>query len=225
MEADLKTKSSYIAHLPAILQQGPFMERFLLAFEVILSGGIAPPPGGPPTPVGLEAALDNVHNLLMPDVAPEEFLPWLAQWVATSLRDDWDEATKRAFISKVGPLYRRRGTRSGLEDVLRICAGDVQVIELDNDTRPAHYFSIILTVANRDPIQLARLTRMVRAIVDREKPAHTIYGLTIKYPAMRLNNDPAANPDLGKGLVLGADPKTDPERTTILGTVSYSDKP
>jgi len=35
-----KLVSSYLQYLPAILQEDPFMGRFLLAFEKILSGWI-----------------------------------------------------------------------------------------------------------------------------------------------------------------------------------------
>ena len=41
---------------------------------------------------------------------------------------------------------------------------------------------------------------MVRALVDREKPAHSIHGLPIRYPAMQIGNDPDLNPEFGMGL-------------------------
>lgn len=223
--------SSWLEHLPAVLQEGPFIGRFLLAFEAILTGLEKStgdePPGLPP--MGIEARLDRIHAYFDPVGAPgnpggellrapPDFLPWLAGWVATSLREDWSESTQRAFISQIAPLYRRRGTRRGLEDVLRIVVPDVEVIEPEDDKLPAHYFQVVVTVQTRDPILLARRVRMVRALVDREKPAHSIYGLLIQYPAMQINNDPKNDPQFGMGLILGADPATDPGRATILGT-------
>jgi len=223
--------STWLEHLPAVLQEGPFIGRFLLAFEAVLTGlekATGDEPAGLP-PMGIEARLDRIYSYFDPLgdpgrdgvgylKAPTDFLPWLAEWVATSLREDWDEATKRAFISRIAPLYRRRGTRRGLEDVLRIVVPDVDVIEPEDEKLPPHYFQVVVTVRTRDPILLARRVRMVRALVDREKPAHSIYGLLIQYPAMQINNDPDRNPELGMGLILGADPAVDPNRTTILGT-------
>src|SRR5262245_21449196 len=130
MEAG-KPVSSYLDHLPAIFRQGPFLGRFLLAFERILTGpppGEADPASVPSIPAGIEDVLDRIHAFFdpvgdsregpNPPRAPDDFLPWLAEWVATSLRDDWDSETKRAFISQIVPLYRMRGTRAGLEAVL-----------------------------------------------------------------------------------------------------------
>ena len=213
MEADLKTTSSYIAHLPAILQQGPFMERFLLAFEAILSGALAAPEGGPPTPIGLEEALDNVHNLLLPDIAPQEFLPWLAQWVARSISDDWSLATTRAILSQTIPLYRKRGTKEGLQAVLDICTGGATVTEIPTDPRP-HYFEVTLTVNERSPALLASKARQVRSIIDQEKPAHTYYALRIQYPGLRISNNPKAASSYGEGVIVG--------HNTVLGTVVAS---
>jgi hypothetical protein len=42
----------------------------------------------------------------------------------------------------------------------------------------------------------------VREIVDREKPAYTYYGLRIMYPALRINNDPKNDPNLGPGILI-----------------------
>jgi len=112
--------SSYLEHLPAVLQEGPFIGRFLLAFEAILHG-LPPGPDVSQLPVGLSDLLDRMHTYFDPvgerTVAgtrmPAEFLPWLAQWMATSLWEDWSEETKRNFLANCLPFYRRRGTRGG----------------------------------------------------------------------------------------------------------------
>jgi P2-related tail formation protein len=202
--------STYLQYLPAIFWQGTFLGRFLLAFESVLSGGVAGP-DGEALPLGLEELLGKVHVFFDPDPgkAPKEFLPWLAQWAAASLRDDWTEPTWRAFLGQVVPLYKKRGTRAGIEQVLRICIGDVDVSEIDrqdvygypiaflvgdppqhwpgfDDTVRAHHFQVVLRVAERDPARLARTARQAMEIIDREKPAHTTYSLRIEYPAMKI---------------------------------------
>ncbi len=210
--------STYLANLPAVLQEGPFLGRFLLAFEAILHG-LPSSEGVESLPVGLSVLLDRMHTNFDPlgerdspeTRAPAEMLPWLAQWMATSLWDDWNEETKRNFLAHCISLYRRRGTRSGLEELLRVCVTPmVKVIELD-DPAPAHYFLVELAIAEKDPDKLKREARMVRAIVDREKPVHTFYGLRLLYPAMQIINDPGNDPQ--KGIHVGI--------TTILGTMTY----
>jgi phage tail-like protein len=215
--------STYLTHLPAVLQQGPFLGRFLLAFEAILSGNTPLPPGytADPTqadgqttrlmPEGLEALLGRVSTFFDPDLTRSDFLPWLAQWVAASLRDDWSEQTRRAFIGSIVPLYKLRGTRAGMEAILRICVGDVSVLEIDrtttypyvlpftvgqeptavpgyDETVRAFHFQVVLRVAENDPDKLARLARQTRETVDREKPAHTTYSLLVEYPAMQITD-------------------------------------
>jgi len=211
--------SRYLDHLPAVLRQGPFLGPFLRAFERILSGpppGAALPPGVTP-PEGIEQVLDRIHTFFDPDLAPEEFIPWLAGWVALAVRDDWDLAMRRAFIGKIVPLYRKRGTRAGLRELLDIQAGNVSVVDHDDDGVPAqfddfsppHLFKIILSVSGGDAVFLARKVRQILAIVDREKPAHTYYGIDIEFPGMQINQDPDLYPEYGPGVKV--------EVTTLLG--------
>src|SRR5262249_32830876 len=154
----------------AILRQGPLVGRLLLALEAILSGGVDGPDGASaPPPEGLEKLLERADTFFDPGATPEEFLPWLAQWAAASLRDDWSGEPKRAFLGQVIPLYKMRGTRAGMEAVLRLVLGDVEVIELGlqdsyfvplpftlgdqpmhlqgtNETVPPHHFMVVLRV-------------------------------------------------------------------------------
>src|SRR3954454_7287267 len=81
--------SSYLQYLPAIFHQDPFIGRFLLAFEAVLSGP------GYADQAGLEQLIGDLPAYVDPQTTPEEFLPWLAGWVALSLRADWDADTKR----------------------------------------------------------------------------------------------------------------------------------
>jgi phage tail-like protein len=126
--------STYLQCLPAALRQGPFLGRFLLAFETILSGlpgapAPTPPlnPGAPQGTVaqhatgkvpGLDQYLDAIGTFFDPMQAPSAFLPWLAGWVATSLSEGWDDATSRAFLSQVMQFYRTRGTKAGITAML-----------------------------------------------------------------------------------------------------------
>ena len=113
--------SRYLDHLPAVFQEDEFVGRFLLAFERVLTGLPRPDaPNLPPVPPGLEQIIDGIEGFFDPARTPPDFLPWLAGWVATSLREDWDEVTRRGFLANIVSLYRRRGTAKGLQMVLQL---------------------------------------------------------------------------------------------------------
>jgi phage tail-like protein len=174
-----QSTSSYLQHLPAIFHQDPFVGRFLLAFETVLSG-----PGAAGQP-GLETLVGRLADHFDPKTTPEEFLPWLASWVALSLRADWDTATKRDFIQEIVPLYRLRGTQAGLQRMLEIYTRESVTID-DTFDDPPHFFQVKLTLSDADPDRLRRKQEIARAIVDQEKPAHTFYALRVAVPTMRL---------------------------------------
>ena len=214
--------SSYLEYLPAMFQSDATLGRFLLAFEQILSGlppeALADDTNNPyASQLGLEQYLDRIHTYFNPgnptakekpnpeEIAPAEFLPWLASWVALSLRDDWDEDTKRRFISQIVPLYRWRGTKKGLKTLLQLYTQeDVEIYEFDE---PIHYFQVEMSLSNRQDLQ--RKEAIARAIIDQEKPAHTFYSLQLLFPTMQINNTPESGEE---GILLGGN--------TILGTVS-----
>ncbi len=180
--------STYLNDLPAIFRQDDFAGRFLLAFEAILSG--LPQDMRQELSVesvvhGIEEVLARIHTFFDPQTTEPEFLPWLASWVALSLRADWEEATKRDFIRQIIPLYERRGTKAGLEAMLSIYTHELVTIDDNFDDLP-HYFQVQLTLSERDADRLRRIQQIARAIIDQEKPAHTFYALQIAVPTMRL---------------------------------------
>ncbi|MEB3310778.1 MAG: phage tail protein [Snowella sp.] len=195
--------SSYLQYLPAILQEDPFMGRFLLAFEKVLSGVKDLPSdekiiqGNSDNVSGLEEVINRVETYFDPQETPEQFLPWLAGWVALSLRDDWEIKAKRAFIQEIVRLYQKRGTKDGLTEVLKLYLvnsgfGDKVKIFDEFDNFP-HYFQVQLTLNDRDPEKYWRQSRIAKAIIDQEKPAHTFYSLKILVPTMQLTKRSQVN--------------------------------
>lgn len=140
--------SAYLQYLPAIFQQDAypsedgtgFINQLLLAFEQILSGrGKAEDPG-------LEEIINRIHTYVepgplydaqgRPQHTPAAYLPWLAGWVALRLRNDWSEAQKRRLISQIVILYRKRGTRAGLSEVLQTYLLPLAAAETGDDQSP-----------------------------------------------------------------------------------------
>jgi len=216
--ADDRIVSSYTQYLPAVLQEDPLIGRLLLAFEKILAGFPVAVPGDPlPGQPGLEASLDDLARYFRPgpgapDSArtPDAFVPWLAGWMGLSLRDDWDGETRRRFLANVVPLYRRRGTRGGLLALLNLYVDQPDAVTIFEFDAPPHFFQVEIVQNQRDPALLARMDRCVRAIIDAEKPAHTVYGLRILFPTMQIVDAPASDLD---GVYVGVN--------TTLGSSSF----
>lgn len=185
-------ESSLLRYLPAIYlessvpgAENEFASQFLRCFEEILLGD------------GLERAIIRIPSCLEPNLADPEFLPWLAGWVALSLRTDLPLKTQRRLIAGIVPYYLWRGTKRGLEKILRLATGTdsifisepkyrpLQVGErstVGKDTYlaggPPHFF--LVKVEFPEPISESskkEMLRLIREIIDLEKPAHTSFVL------------------------------------------------
>ena len=64
------------------------------------------------------STLDNLSAYFDPKLTPEDFLGWLASWVALDLDETWDVAQRRAAALAAVDILRRRGTATGLADEL-----------------------------------------------------------------------------------------------------------
>jgi phage tail-like protein len=128
--------SGYLRYLPPVLREGGgpgtagfSLGAFLRIFEKMLTGiddGVAVRHGNhehePIT--GQIARLDR---LLDPWKTPEEFLPWLASWVALEFptlqgKPLWDTYQRRKATAGIAGIYRRRGLKSGLNAYLELYA-------------------------------------------------------------------------------------------------------
>jgi len=222
MTSNQTPQSQYLDYLPALFRQSgdsadsdQFIGRFLLAFEAILTGQ------GNPNAPGLEEVLDRIHTYFIPGTTddaqtqktPEEFLDWLAGWVALSLREDWKETEKRRFISQIMASYRLRGTKAGLVKAIAAYTdaeedGDITITDDFPDI--PHYFHVQTTLGKRgkvSPQDLYRREKSVIAIIEQEKPAHTYYSLRTMLWTMQINDtEPAKGIVLGENSLLGTLP-------------------
>ena len=99
-------RRSYLQYLPAIYHQedisgGNLLKDFLQIFQHIFSG--------------LEVKIDQIYSYFNLDLAPLDFLPWLASWVELVLDESWSEEKKRNLIKIATELYKWRGTIKGLK--------------------------------------------------------------------------------------------------------------
>lgn len=162
--------------------------------------------GGKTVLAGAHRFFDPGPDLPAEERAPYEFLEWLSGWVALTLREDWTEGEKRRILSEIVPSYRRRGTKDGLQQVLSAFTGllpdTIEVSELINPLQvgvtstvgedtviggsPPHYFLVDALVPAAGGEDLSRKRRILRVILDLEKPAHTFYDLRIQVPTMQI---------------------------------------
>jgi phage tail-like protein len=179
------------SYLPAIYRDDPFLSRYLWAFEQVL--------------LVLEQQIGDLSTLFDPAETRDEFLPWLSSWVAFTLRADLELPQQRAFIARIIPLYRRRGTKQNLQDLLSIFTrGTPTITEFNADDGP-HFFRITMRLPHAAPAILQRQSAIAHALIDLEKPAHTDFDLLLLFPSMQI----------GTTSTIGVD--------TLLGTGSDTD--
>jgi len=187
-------QGSYLRYLPALYQSDKLMGRLLMLLESFW----AP----------IKGQIDHMHAYFDPRMTPPEFLPWLASWLNLALDERLSEAQQRRLIQSMASLYRKRGTRQGLQEYLEIYTGEwAEVIEhRANDLRLGpearlgpgvalgkgnwpHTFTVVLrlspiSVPADDEGERARRElerrRTLEAIIEAEKPAHTGYTLHIE---------------------------------------------
>jgi phage tail-like protein len=232
-EAPAAEGSRYLDYLPAVFQQDArrgktnWLGRLLNGFEAILTGA------GDPAAPGLEEQLEGIPGLLGgvertfepgPGLAdgrraPEEFLDWLSGWVALSLRADVAPERQRVLIANALRLYRIRGTKAGLEELIglyttlgatvreagpRLQIGVHSTVGVDTSVNGGapHYFRLTVRLPTTSPDEIAAQRRIVTSIIDAEKPAHTYYTLDIETPILQVG----VTSRVGVDTLLGGEP-------------------
>jgi phage tail-like protein len=160
------------SYLPAIYRDDLFVGQYLWAFEQVL--------------LDLEQNIGTLARLFDPMETPPEFLPWLSSWVALTLRADLSPLQQRKFLARVVSLYRRRGTKQNLQDLLAIFTRGTPTIVESDDAGPAHHFKITLQLGPAEPEDQRRQIAIAHALIDLEKPAHTSYDLDLRFPTMQI---------------------------------------
>ncbi len=102
--------------LPAVYAEDRFVQGFTGALDEVLAPVLS--------------TLDNFAGYLDPAVAPEDFVGWLAHWVALRVDESWSPAQLRQLVTRSVELHRWRGTQRGLaEHVQLLTGGAVEVTD------------------------------------------------------------------------------------------------
>lgn len=108
-------RMSYLRYLPAIYQEDEssriFIENFLSLFESFF--------------VDIEEKIEGITRYFDPRGVPGDYISWLGSWLGMDTDETWTEDKKRKLLARASELYRMRGTREGLLEILELYLGDV----------------------------------------------------------------------------------------------------
>lgn len=195
VEIFVADQSSYLNFLPEIFRANDFTGRFLMLFESFLE------------PVS--AQINSIDNYFDPDLAPAEFLPWLASWIGISWDVPISDERKRVLLRKSLQLFQARGTKEALKEFLEIYTGGKAEItehktrnmKLGRQARLGHTialgkrnlphtFSVDLAIPSQLASQFRNMPedraealyhQMVVSLINTQKPAHTACDLTLHF--------------------------------------------
>jgi phage tail-like protein len=145
-----------------------FAERFTAALDTVLA------------PVF--ATLDNLPAYFDPEVAPADFLDWLAGWVGIEPNETWPDSQRRQLVASATHLYALRGTAQGIVKLVEIFTGVTPDIEenggVDWSETPGNPLpgspGAWVKVRIRDDATHAVDEQVVRRLVAVAKPAHVV---------------------------------------------------
>lgn len=171
-------RTSYLSYLPAVYQEDEgsryFLERYLSLFGTLLGE--------------MEEQIAGISRFFDPDVVSGEYLRWLSTWVAIAADDNWTEEQTRHLLKRSPELYRKRGTREGLAELIEIFIGDkpliVEFFQYKNLIEKAEIKAYMQQLYGLDPycfcvlikpnlIQTEQQRMLIERILNAEKPAFT----------------------------------------------------
>ncbi len=171
-------RTSYMRYLPAVYQENEqsrdFLERFLSLFETFFSQ--------------MEVDIGRIERFFDTDFVSGDFLRWLGAWLAIAVDENWPEDKLKLLIKRAPGLFKIRGTRRGIEAMIKIYTGDkpfiVEQFQLKCAEAGEEFRELLVKLYGDDPYSFCVLLkpfqvnkenegRAVRRIVDSEKPAYT----------------------------------------------------
>ncbi|MFB7008810.1 MULTISPECIES: phage tail protein [unclassified Streptomyces] len=169
----LPTPHPLIEQLPAVYLEQDFLRRFLAALDDVLA------------PVLL--SIDNLPAHLDPRSAPEDFLAWLARWVAVEPHEDHPVEQRRATVRGAVEQHSRRGTRRGLSEAVFLETGiEPDIVESGGtawSSTPHTQFPgglrpwVTVRVRASQPYQVDRVR--LEELIRTEIPAHVGFDLEV----------------------------------------------
>lgn len=184
---------SYLDYLPEIFQEDKeskrFLERFLAVFQSFFDD--------------MEEDINYISNYFDPDIVPREFLEWLAGCVGIDNVKIWNEARLRKLIGNAYEIFRERGTRQGISDIVEYYTGEAPIIieyfQYCDFMKDKEVGDILSRLYSSNPYEFNIFVRQevvpdiessltLSGIIEWQKPAHTEARLVVLKPNICLNS-------------------------------------
>jgi len=169
------SEKSWIEYLPSIYKDDLVLKNFLYGVQVSM--------------FQQREIVDNIEDIFIP--RKSEFLDWLASWYGVSFSSSVNKNTKRKLIYRLIELYKKRGTKEYLLEMVKILTGknieirerkipayleDEDILIDEEDFNIKIVFTVKILESFSDNSEEERLlVKKIRNILDREKPAFTKY--------------------------------------------------
>lgn len=170
------------AALPAVYQDGKFGLRFVGELESLLDP--------------IVALLDALPAHFDADLAPRHILELIAGWLGVELDEGWTQGRQGDLVGNAADLARRRGTKTGLELLLRLTFPGLPLhVEdrggvtwgstrswpadpgnADDENDEAGF------IVKCDVLVSEEQQAVIARVVEAAKPAHVSYGLLLEAP-------------------------------------------
>lgn len=145
--------TAWIDELPRIYRKSDsethFLERYLAIFQIFCEE--------------LDDRLGTIAECFDPQCAEYEFLEWIAAWMDISNARLWSEDKLRAFLLRAVTLYRQRGTRESLSEILELYTGEkpfiVENFEILRYNGTKLYSDTLLPMYGNDPYRITVLIK------------------------------------------------------------------
>ncbi len=168
-------RDTYLRFLPGTYSENEetvdFSERFLSLFQTFIEQGAE--------------KIFGIARYLDPTAAPDEFVNWLARWLAIVPDENWTLPGKRQLIREAPGLYKLRGTRAALSRVIEIYCGKAPVIfehfQLECVENEEHKAVLNRLICDRP----CNFTVLVGPMWQENEPCDTIYTAQPVTPALR----------------------------------------
>lgn len=122
------------------LQEDP-LRRFLFVFQHVMTSVVD--------------RIDAIADLTDPLRTDPKFIPWLASWVGFELDESLPVHQQRELVRRAIRLFRMRGTRAGIEEMVRVLTSAGVRIEECQRPAPASLGALTL-IGGRDVVERYR---------------------------------------------------------------------
>ncbi|MDR0469834.1 MAG: hypothetical protein LBH09_07675 [Peptococcaceae bacterium] len=183
---------SWMSYLPEIYQTDSgsksFVERYLYIFQSLYED--------------MEREINRVARYFDPDVVDSEFLQWLAEWIDIDDAYIWREDQLRYLIRNGMRIYKKRGTRQALSEMVELYLGEkpyiVENFQLEGYEGDAslsglvaglygansYYFTVVVS---ENAVPSTKEHKTLLRIIESAKPAHVEANVVVLKPYIFLD--------------------------------------